>query len=173
MLLLASLPLFAGTVTLTWTQGTIPPDWQASTSYTPGQTICPQTGNAGAYIFFAQSGGDSMVSGLSAPTWTQTPYDQTAPDGGIADWRNDSTTCLPVTSNNVYRSTTQGGPYSEIYSSSSPITTYSNTSVSPGTYYYVITAVNANGESAYSGEATAVVPGSSTPVPRSGRGSTF
>jgi hypothetical protein len=168
-----SLPVFAGTVTLTWTQAALPPDWQASTSYAPGQTICPQTGNAGAYIFFAQSGGGSMVSGLSAPTWTQTPYDQTAPDGGIADWENNGITCPPVLSNNVYRSSTSGGPYSEIYSSSSPITTYANTSVSPGTYYYVITAVNSNGESLYSGEVTAIVPGSSTPVPRSGRGSAF
>src|ERR1019366_1633338 len=114
-----------------------------------------------------------MTSGLSAPTWVQTPYDTTASDGSVTDWRNDSITCPPVTSNNVYRSLTSGGPYTEIYSSSSPITTYSNTSVSPGTYYYVITAVNSNGESVNSNEVTAIVPGSSTPVSRFGRGSTF
>jgi hypothetical protein len=135
--------------------------------------ICPQSGNAGSYVFFAQSGGGSMVSGSSAPTWVQTPLTQTATDGGIADWMNSGNTCGPVLSNNVYRSTTSGGPYSEIYSSSSPITTYSDTSVSPGTYYYVVTAVNSNGESLNSNEVTAVVPGSSTPVSRSGRGSTF
>ena len=173
-LLLASLPVFAGTVTLTWTQAAIPPDWQASTSYIAGQTICPQTANAGNYVFFAQQGGFwTGISGTSAPTWVQTPTSITAIDGGVTDWMNNGNTCPPVLSNNVYRSSTSGGPYSEIYSSSSPITNYDNTSVSPGTYYYVVTAVNSNGESVYSNEVTAIVPGSSTPVPRSGRGSAF
>jgi hypothetical protein len=149
--------------------------------YTAGQVICPQTGNAGVYEYFAQSGGGNMVSGLSAPTWVQTappPPATTAADGGIVDWMmvvqgSSGVTCLPVLSNNVYRGSTSGGPYSKIYSSSSPITTYSNTSVSPGTYYYVVTAVSSNGESGYSNEVTAIIPGSSTPVARSGRGSTF
>jgi|SRR5208282_513782 len=146
----------AGTVTLTWTQSALPPDWAALASYTPGQVICPVSGNAGNYEFFAQQGAFwTGVSGSSAPTWTQTPNAQTSADGGVTDWMNSGNTCPPVTSNNVYRSTTSGGPYTEIYSSSSPIATYSDTPGSPGVYYYVVTSVSANGESANSNEAPA------------------
>ena len=153
-------------VSLAWTQAALPPDWTASTPYAPGQVICPLSGNAGAYEFFAQGSGGSMVSGSSEPTWPQSytagdPPPTTASDGGIADWAmviqgNSAVTCPPVTSNNVYRSTTSGGPYSEIYESSTPITSYTDTP-STGTYYYVVSAVNSNGESPYSSEASASV----------------
>jgi fibronectin type 3 domain-containing protein len=56
---------------------------------------------------------------------------------------------------NLYRSTTTGGPYSQIATSVTGIT-YSDTTVTNGTtYYYVVTAVNSGGESGYSNEASA------------------
>lgn len=54
----------------------------------------------------------------------------------------------------VYRSTTAGGPYTEI--GTATVTDYTDTTVTNGTtYYYVVTATNADGESAYSNEASA------------------
>jgi len=56
-----------------------------------------------------------------------------------------------ITQNKVYRSTSgSGGPYSLI-ATLSPATSYANTGLTSGTtYFYVVTAVNANGESAFS-----------------------
>ena len=70
-----------------------------------------------------------------------------------------------VTSYNVYRASTSGGPYGQIASVTAPATTYTDTNVSAGeTYYYVVTAVASSSESGYSNEASAIVPsGSSAP----------
>ena len=57
---------------------------------------------------------------------------------------------------NVYRSNTTGGPYDLQIASGLVTTTYNDTTVSNGTtYYYVVRAVNAAGESANSPEASA------------------
>jgi hypothetical protein len=60
----------------------------------------------------------------------------------------------------VYRGTSSGGPYSQITSSLTPQTTYSDDSVVSGSeYFYVTTAVNSTGEeSAHSNEASASIP---------------
>ena len=64
-----------------------------------------------------------------------------------------------IKSNNVYRGTTSGGPYSLIYSSTSAITAYTDTTVTGGsTYYYVVTALIGSEESAYSNQYQADVP---------------
>jgi fibronectin type 3 domain-containing protein len=61
---------------------------------------------------------------------------------------------------NVYRGTTSGGPYTKIVSAPQAGTTYTDSAVQSGwTYFYVVTAVDSNGnESSYSNEATAVIP---------------
>jgi len=61
---------------------------------------------------------------------------------------------------NVYRSTTSGGPYTLITSSPVSGITFTDTTVQAGvTYFYVVTAVDANGnESVNSNEASATVP---------------
>lgn len=60
-----------------------------------------------------------------------------------------------ATGYNVKRATTAGGPYTTIASNVSG-TSYVDTSVTNGTtYYYVVTAVNVDGESANSNEASA------------------
>lgn len=60
----------------------------------------------------------------------------------------------------VYRGTVSGGPYSKVITAADPATTYTDTGVQSGkTYYYVVTSVNGSGqESAFSNQATAVVP---------------
>ncbi|HUN62514.1 MAG TPA: choice-of-anchor D domain-containing protein [Candidatus Sulfotelmatobacter sp.] len=65
-----------------------------------------------------------------------------------------------VSGYNVYRSTTNGSGYTKINSALVSGVTYSDTTVqSATTYYYVLTAVNSTGEeSAYSNQATAVIP---------------
>jgi Abnormal spindle-like microcephaly-assoc'd, ASPM-SPD-2-Hydin/Protein of unknown function (DUF1573) len=61
---------------------------------------------------------------------------------------------------NVYRSTISGGPYTLITGSPNGGITYTDTAVQAGvTYFYVVTAVDANGnESAFSNEASATIP---------------
>ena len=58
---------------------------------------------------------------------------------------------------NVYRSTTQGGPYSKINGSLVTVSDYTDTGLTNGTtYYYVVTAEdNAAQESGYSSEVNA------------------
>jgi hypothetical protein len=59
---------------------------------------------------------------------------------------------------NVMRSSTDGGPYAAIATGITN-TTYTDTAITNGaTYYYVATALNANGESPDSNQATALVP---------------
>lgn len=57
-----------------------------------------------------------------------------------------------ITGNNIYRGTASGGE-TLLYSSTTPITTYTDTSITNGsTYYYKVTAVSAGGESGFSNE---------------------
>jgi hypothetical protein len=65
-----------------------------------------------------------------------------------------------VTGYHVYRGATSGGPYSRLNSSLVVATAYTDSTVQAGeTYYYVTTAVDSQDvESAYSNQATAIVP---------------
>ena len=60
---------------------------------------------------------------------------------------------------NIYKSTTSGSGYSLIDSVlNGTATSYVETSVPSGTYYYVVTAIAGGAESVYSNETNAVVP---------------
>ena len=65
-----------------------------------------------------------------------------------------------VTGYNVYRGTASGGPYTLVNAPFVILTSYTdNTVLSGQTYFYVVTAVDANNvESAYSNEVSAVIP---------------
>jgi len=64
-----------------------------------------------------------------------------------------------ATGYNVYRGTVQGGPYgTPLCSGTVNLTCRDSTVQKNRTYYYVVTAYNANGESGYSNEAQAVIP---------------
>jgi hypothetical protein len=60
----------------------------------------------------------------------------------------------------AYRATTSGGPYTPLNSAANPQTSYTDSTVQSGTtYYYVVTAVDADTvESVYSNQASAAVP---------------
>jgi hypothetical protein len=61
---------------------------------------------------------------------------------------------------NVYRSTVSGGPYTRINPVLNASSTFVDNSVTGGkTYYYVTTGVSSSGESKYSNQAAATVPG--------------
>jgi fibronectin type 3 domain-containing protein len=70
-----------------------------------------------------------------------------------------ASTSSGVAGYDVYRSTVAGGPYTKITSSVSG-TTFSDSTVQPGTvYYYAVTAVSTSGvESTYSNEVVATIP---------------
>ena len=72
----------------------------------------------------------------------------------------DPNNCVPdVTGYNVYRGTFNGGPYT--LQTSSPINALDYNDLTPAlgaTYYYVVTAINVNGESALSNQTTATIP---------------
>ena len=61
---------------------------------------------------------------------------------------------------NVYRGTVSGGPYSKINTTLITGLTYNDNTVSSGaTYYYVVTAVAADGtESPFSSQVQAIIP---------------
>jgi hypothetical protein len=62
-----------------------------------------------------------------------------------------------VTANRIYRSQTNGGPYT-LLKAISPATTYTDSGLTTGTtWYYVVTAVSGGGESPYSNQAAAKV----------------
>jgi hypothetical protein len=65
-----------------------------------------------------------------------------------------------VSGYNLYRGTTNGGPYTKLNSSLITSLSYTDNTVSSGeTYYYVSTSVNSSGvESSYSNQATALIP---------------
>lgn len=70
-----------------------------------------------------------------------------------------------ATSYNVKRSTTAGGPYETLVTNVTD-TVYTDASViNNTTYYYVVTALNANGQSIYSNEASAKPQGVIVPDP--------
>jgi hypothetical protein len=61
---------------------------------------------------------------------------------------------------NVYRSTTNGGPYARVNSAMDTTASYADSTVQSGqTYYYVVTQLDSAGmESGYSSQVTAVIP---------------
>ncbi|MCA1628230.1 MAG: fibronectin type III domain-containing protein, partial [Acidobacteria bacterium] len=102
--------------------------------------------------------GDSAYSDEANATTNGTP--PAAPTGLTATPSNTQVTLAwtasaNATSYNVKRATTAGGPYASI-ATGVTTTGYTNTGLANGTtYYYVVSAVNANGEGANSAEASA------------------
>ena len=98
----------------------------------------------------AQINGVEILAASSPPS-APTGLSATAGNAQVSlSW----TASTGATSYNVKRSTTNGGPYTTV---SSPAgTSYTNTGLTNGTtYYYIVTAVNANGESGNSNQASA------------------
>jgi hypothetical protein len=94
-------------------------------------------------------------------TWTQ----GTVPAGSTCPSGSGSTA---VTGNVILRGTTAGGE-TVLATLTSPATTYTDTSVTPGTsYFYTVEAVNCTGTSGASNEATLIIPNPQAPNPPTG-----
>jgi fibronectin type 3 domain-containing protein len=108
------------------------------------------TGTASANLTFTTSVSTSSAIALSGSGAAPPQHLVTL------SWAADTST---VAGYNVYRGTTSGGPYTQIYSLDAN-TTYTDSTVQSGsTYYYVVTAVGTSGaESGYSNQVQAVVP---------------
>ncbi len=111
-----------------------------------------------------QSGNSNQATAtpMAAPTAPVPPLNLTA-TGGNQQVSLAWTASTGATSYNVKRSATNGGPYTTVASPAG--TSYTDTAVTNGTaYYYVVTAVSANGESANSNQASATptTPGTSS-----------
>jgi hypothetical protein len=116
----------------------------------------PQSPGTSAGVLALNNSGNAPV--LRVPiTGTGSPSSQ---HSATLDWA--PSTSGNVIGYNVYRGNRSGGPYSRINSALDSSTTANDYNVSPGqTYYYVVTAVNSDlTESAYSNEASAVIPSS-------------
>jgi hypothetical protein len=111
------------------------------------------TGAASARLMLTSDAEDSLA------TLELAGQGSTAPHHSVElHW--DAAAGSGVVGYNVYRGTVSGGPYSKINSAVAPSTTYTDDNVTAGqTYYYVTTAVSANGnESGYSNQVQAVIP---------------
>jgi cellulose 1,4-beta-cellobiosidase len=110
--------------------------------------------------------GATVVQTSAGPTvvlkWTQgtVPANSTCPTAGAS---------TAVSSSNIYRATTPGGEPADggttLVRLSPAVTTYTDASaLTPGTtYYYKVSAVNCNGESPQSNEASALIPNNAVP----------
>jgi hypothetical protein len=111
---------------------------------------------------YGESGNSNEAHATPAGTAPSTPTGLTA-TAGNAQVALSWTASSGATSYNVKSSLTHGGPYTTINSPTA--TSYTNSGLTNGTsYYYVVSAVNAAGESANSSEASAVPMGSGTSV---------
>lgn len=118
-------------------------------------------GKVGYYCTADSYYDDLVVQDFNSPPGQPTALTATGNSSGIAlAW----TAAGGATSYKVKRSTTAGGPYTEI---ASPTTnSYTDGAVSNGTtYYYVVSAVNANGESSNSSEVSAMPAFAATAAP--------
>jgi len=111
----------------------------------------------------ANAAGESPVSTQSAPATPVIPVTLSAAPVGVNATAGNAqvtvtwTAAARATSYNIYRSTTQGPQGSKVGSSAAA--TYTDLAAVNGTtYYYVITAVNAAGESSASTQSTAATP---------------
>jgi Abnormal spindle-like microcephaly-assoc'd, ASPM-SPD-2-Hydin len=114
----------------------------------------PAAGASAGSISFVSDASDASLKQSFSGDGTQESSGQ---HSVALSWDPSTST---VAGYNLYRGTQSGGPYSKLNSSLLSGTTYTDSGVQPGaTYYYVSTAVtSSNVESAYSNQATAVIP---------------
>src|SRR5271154_6048552 len=144
---------------------------------TPAGTTYADTkltnGTAYYYVVTAVNAtGESGNSNQATATPTAAPTAPTAPvpplnltaTGGNQQVSLAWTASTGATSYNVKRGATNGGPYTTVASPAG--TSYIDTTVTNGTtYYYVVTAVSASGESANSNQASATPSAPPAPAP--------
>jgi hypothetical protein len=162
-------------VSLTWSAASGAETYRVSRSTTSGGPYSPLASNLTTtahvdatalngttyyYVVTAvNAGGESGTSNQASAT-PQAPAAPSAPTTLTATAGKKRVTLAwaasaGATSYRVKRATTSGGPYTTVTTTSS--TSYTNTGLSSGvTYYFVVTAVNAAGESGNSPQASAI-----------------
>jgi hypothetical protein len=146
-------------------------DWSGSGYAVTGITfpVTVPAGKSAAYIVTftpaaagSATGGVTFLSNASDSSLKQPFTGDGTQDGSgghsvALNWNPSSSSVIGY---NVYRGTTNGGPYSKINPSLETATAFTDTSVASGTtYYYVATSVDSNNvESAYSNQAVAQIP---------------
>jgi hypothetical protein len=116
-------------------------------------TFTPQaSGTETGSIYFISSASNSPTLESLTGTGVLSPMHRVD-----LSWNPSTSTTVGY---NIYRSGISGGPYTKINSALNASTTYTDDNIQGGlTYYYVATAVDANGtESTYSNQTQAVVP---------------
>lgn len=124
-----------------------------------------------SFIFsLATAAGAQTWNDPSTETWNigatwNDPGNETWSDPSLLNWGPSAghsvaltwTGPLEATSYNAYSSPQSGGPY--VLTASTSAQTWTDRSVHAGQLvFYVVTSVNANGESGYSNEVSAVIP---------------
>ncbi len=116
------------------------------------------------YFYVVRAANAAGSSANSAPASVTTPSGApVAPSGLVATAISSTAIRLTWTDNSnneanfiVGRSTTSGGPYTDIATLGANVTTYTNTGLTAGTtYYYVVRSSNGNGSSVNSAQASA------------------
>ena len=143
-----------------------------TTIFSPTSTSYTNTGLTNGTTYFyvvsavnasGESGNSSQVSATPQPAIPPVPTGLTATPGSTQvslSWNASS----GATSYNVKRATVSGGPYTTVFSPTS--TSYTNTGLTNGTtYFYVVSAVNASGESGNSSQVSATPQPAIPPVP--------
>jgi len=114
--------------------------------------------------FTPQSSGSTSASLSFSSNASNSPAAQSMTGTGTAPTQHTVDLAWSASENavgyNIYRGTVSGGPYTVINSSLDSTTAYTDDTVVSGqTYYYVVTAVNADSnESGYSNQSQAVIP---------------
>jgi len=113
----------------------------------------PAAGSSPGSISFVSNASDASLKQTFSGAGTQT----TSSHSVSLTWNPSTST---VAGYNLYRGTQSGGPYSRMNSTLLSSTSYDDSGVQSGrNYFYVSTAVDASSnESAFSNEATAVIP---------------
>ena len=137
--------------------GLVPAVTTANDPNVPAGDVISQNPAGGASINLGSTVGIVVSLGpvLAAPT-------------GLSATAGDIQVDLGWTSNsvgyNVYRSDTDGGPYTQVNASPINVPAYIDSGLVNGsTYYYVVTAVDAGSESGYSNQASATPSGGTPP----------
>jgi hypothetical protein len=129
---------------------------------TPGYTDSSVTnGTTYYYVVSALNSAGESANSAEVSATPKGPSAPPAPPANLVATAGDTVVTLTwtassgATSYNVKRSTTSGGPYTQIAAPTS--TSYTDTSLTDGTtYYYVVSAVNSAGESPNSAQVSAV-----------------
>ncbi len=157
----------AGSLTATGTSITVSSASWNGAGYSLSGITFPVTLPAGQSIPFTvtfdpQTAGTSTGAVLFISNASNSPASESLTGSGVSPHRvalSWSPSPSTVIGYNVYRGTQTGGPYTRLNASVQAGTTYSDTTVLPGTtYFYVVTAVDSSSqESPFSNETMAVI----------------